>query len=307
MATATQSSSLVSGSSVSTDPACRICLHAGPAAESVQARCNVRRYRDKKFGVWRCMNCNSLHCETVNDLPAYYANYPIRNQKLDYFTRTWYRVILQRLVDAGLSKGHRILDYGCNQGLFIAFLIENGYVDSSGFDPFVPRFSSQDVLSGEFDWIVCLDVIEHDANPCELVSRMAKLLRTGGRLCIETPNADGILLHDTEVYIHAIHAPYHVHIFSEKALRDLCSKTGLMHLATYRRWYMDSWLPGTARRLFEPLLEYAGNDLDAGYEPPRLVPFFRHPSLFFYLFFGYFLPASKQDHMMMILGAPAKA
>jgi SAM-dependent methyltransferase len=307
MATSTHSPLQSGGTSVSLHLQCPICLETRPAAESSRVRCNVRRYRDRTFAVWRCIGCNSLHCEKVEDLPAYYADYPIRKQKLDYFTRAWYRVVLQRLVNAGLSKSHRILDYGCNQGLFIDFLIENGYANTAGYDPFVPRFSGQDVLNGRFDWVVCLDVIEHDVEPCELVIRMAGLLGTGGRLCIETPNADGIVLQDSETYIHAIHAPYHVHIFSEGALSDLCSKIGLTHLATYRRWYMDSWLPGTARRLFEPLLEYAGNDLDAGYEPPRLALFFRHPSLFFYLLFGYFLPASKKDHMMMILGAPARA
>lgn len=284
--------------------ACDLCGHTSPPVESRRIRCNVRRFRDRTFEVWRCRGCGSLHCEKVDDLAAYYLDYPIRNQKLDYFSRAWYRVVLGRLERAGLGKGERILDYGCNRGLFIDFMVENGYRHCVGYDPYVERFSDTAVLRERYDWVVSLDVIEHDEDPRGFLSRLASLLAPGGRLCLETPNADGIVLDDPEEYLHAIHAPYHVHILSERALSDLCRDQGLEHVATYRRWYMDAWPPGTSRRLFEPLLKYAGNDVDAGYEPPRLGNLFRHPSLFFHLFFGYFVPATKNDHMMMIARAP---
>jgi len=284
---------------------CPICLRAGIPAETQRVRCNVRRFRDRSFDVWRCAHCRSLHCEKVTDLAEYYEGYPIRKQELDYFLRAWYRVILKRLTDAGLRKQDQILDYGCNQGLFIRFLQDNGYRNCSGYDPFVEQFKSSDVLQAKYDLVVSLDVIEHDEAPREFLERLASLLKPGGRLCLETPNAAGIVLADTEEYLHALHVPYHVHILSERALADLCEQQGLAHVATYDRWYMDSWLPGTARRLFESLMKWGDNDLDSGYEPPRLGLFFRHPVLFFYLFFGYFVPAGKSDHMMMILASRA--
>ncbi|MBI3154487.1 MAG: class I SAM-dependent methyltransferase [Burkholderiales bacterium] len=265
----------------------------------------MRRYRDRYFEVARCANCGSLHCEKVDDLQSYYADYPIRNQRLDYFTRSWYQVVLRRLERAGLSRDDEILDYGCNRGLFIDFLRENGYGRCTGYDPYVEAFSSQEALEQSYDWIVSLDVIEHADDPRTFLARMAGLLRPGGRLCIETPNADGIVLGDSETFVHAIHVPYHLHILSERALLDLSKEQGLDHVATYLRWYMDSWQPGTARRLFESLMMYAGNDLDVGYEPPRLGLFLRHPSLLFHLFFGYFLPSTRRDHMMMVMRAPA--
>lgn len=286
---------------------CPVCLHVAVPAQSRRVRCNVRRYRDRSFLLWRCAGCRSLHCERVDDLAGYYVDYPIRKQTLDYFTRSWYRVVLNRLVRAGIAKSDLILDYGCNQGLFIDFMAENGFHRCAGYDPYVERFSSEAVLEQRYDWIVSLDVIEHDEDPRTFLARLAGLLRPGGRLCIETPNADGIDLADSEAFIHAIHVPYHVHILSERALLELSRNQGLEHVATYLRWYMDSWQPGTARRLFESLIKYAGNDLDAGYEPPRIDLFLRHPSLFVHLFFGYFARATKADHMMMILRAPARA
>ena len=279
---------------------CPICLHTAVPAEVKAVRCNVRRFRDRSFLVWRCTHCRSLHCEKVANLADYYDNYPIRNQDLDYFLRTWYRVILRRLVKAGLKKRDRILDYGCNKGLFIRFLEENGYRNCFGYDPYVDRFKSKDVLEARYDLVVSLDVIEHDEDPRDFLRRLAKMLNPRGRLCLETPNAEGIVLADPEEYLHALHMPYHVHILSQQALAELCSQQALDQVAVYNRWYMDFWPPGTARRLFETLLKFGGNDLDAGYEPPRIDLFFRHPILFFYLFFGYFMPAEKNDHMMMI-------
>ncbi len=118
---------------------CPICLVTNMPAEIQRVRCNVRRFRDRTFLVWRCAVCRSLHCEKVENLAAYYENYPIRNQELDYFLRAWYRVILQRLVQAGLGKQHRILDYGCSNGLLIEYLKQHGYANCFGYDPYVDR------------------------------------------------------------------------------------------------------------------------------------------------------------------------
>jgi len=263
-------------------------------------RCNVRRFRDHTFPVWRCVKCRSLHCEKVENLAEYYDNYPIRKQELDYFVRSWYKVILQRLVSGGLRKDDRILDYGCNKGLFIRFLEENGYTNCHGYDPYVEPFKSPDVLQTKYDFVISLDVIEHDEDPQKFLDQLVSLLNPHGRLCLETPNAEGIALADTEEYLHALHVPYHTHILSQTGLETLCSQHPIDQIAVYNRWYMDSWPPGTARKLFETLMKVGGNDLDLGYEPPRISLFFKHPSLFVYLFFGYLMPDQKNDHMMMI-------
>lgn len=284
---------------------CPICLHDGIPVETQRVRCNVRRFRHRSFAVWRCAKCRCLHCEKVSDLPEYYEGYPIRNQRLDYFVRAWYRVVLKRLVGAGLRREHRILDYGCNQGLFVRFLQEMGYRNCAGYDPYVEHFKSDAALQARYDFVVSLDVIEHDEAPREFLARLVRLLAPGGRLCLETPNAAGIVLAETEEYLHALHVPYHIHILSQRALAELCAQQGLEHVVTFNRWYMDSWQPGTARRLFEALMKWGDNDLDSGYERPRVGLFFRHPVLFFYLLFGYFVPAGKTDHMMMIVALRA--
>jgi hypothetical protein len=45
----------------------------------------------------------------------------MHRSKLDYFNRAWYRVLLRRLVDAGLQRTHRILDYSCGNAATAIF------------------------------------------------------------------------------------------------------------------------------------------------------------------------------------------
>ena len=68
--------------------------------------------------MWRCANCNSLHCLESIDFAHYYANYPIRLQKYDFFARHIFERRLQFMLDAGLGQGDTLLDYGCGSGYF---------------------------------------------------------------------------------------------------------------------------------------------------------------------------------------------
>jgi SAM-dependent methyltransferase len=278
---------------------CPLCGHSGPAEEAQPIRCNVRQYRERYFDVWRCAACKSLHCQPVDNLHEYYANYPVRNQKLDYFSRAWYKNILRRLLKAGLTCEHHIIDYGCNQGLFLKYLQEKGFKNCVGYDPYVAEYSNTSVLESKYDWVISLDVIEHDPDSKDFMQRLVALLKPSGRLCIETPNAEGIDLARPEHYLHALHVPYHVHILSQRALIDLAAQHRLRPMAVYNRWYMDGWLPGTSRNLVEGLLFYGDNDIDTGYESPRMGLFFKRPLLIIYLLVGFFIPSRKNDHMML--------
>lgn len=279
---------------------CVICGGNDKPSEIAHIRSNVRRIKDKKFHVWRCASCRSLHSEKIDNLDAYYQMYPIRNEKLDYFWRIWYGNILHRLIISGLQKDQMLLDYGCNTGIFLDYLKSKGFHHCQGFDPYVKEYSEKKVLDEKYDFITSLDVIEHDENPREFLARLSGMLKPGGILCIETPNAQGIDLNQSEIYLHAIHMPYHTHILSQSGLIKLAGEQNLNLVRVYNRWYMDSWMPATSRHLAEKLLLLSGNDIDAGYEPPRIDLFFKNPSLFIYLLFGYYLPPYKSDHMMLI-------
>ncbi len=286
---------------------CEVCSRYLEPLESRYIRSNMRRFKDQSFEVWRCSNCGSLNCPTVSNLDQYYEDYPLRKQvDFDYFNDHWLRVILKRLVNSGLQPHHKILDFGCGSGLLVDFLITKGFTKTYGYDPYVQKFNTPDILKEKYDWIISMDVIEHVQSPRLQIQEFAKMLTHEGHLCLNTPRAEGIDLNRPDEFLHQLHTPCHLHLLSEKALVEIAGTEGLVPHAVSRRWYQDSWMPLTSRKFIEGLLKAQGNDIDAAFERPPLHLFLTKPSLLFYAFFGYFAGDHKADYMMYVFKKRSK-
>ena len=98
--------------------------------------------------MWRCANCNSLHCLESIDFAHYYANYPIRLQKYDFFARHIFERRLQFMLDAGLGQGDTLLDYGCGSGYFVRFARSKG-IRAEGYDPYSSEEFSDPAVLGK--------------------------------------------------------------------------------------------------------------------------------------------------------------
>lgn len=271
---------------------CNVCSKSciKDSVEIKQIPSNVRRFQTEKFTVWRCPSCHSLHTKEDIDLDEYYKYYPLKQHKLDLWARVSYKNRLKRLVKEGLKKEHEILDYGCGLGLFVHYLRKRGYKNVTGFDPFVPEFSDKKVLGKTYDVVTAQDVIEHDNNPKALMEQLVRLVRPGGMLCIGTPNAEQIDLLNPEKFAATLHQPYHRHVLSENALRQMGLNLSLKVGKTYSRWYYDTLYPTINLRFIQTYILYAGNLIDVVVEPPRIKIVLSSPLLLFYAFFGYFFP-----------------
>src|SRR3954471_9551442 len=174
--------------------ACTVCdrpATRAAAADAASIPCNVRRFAGESFTVWRCAGCGSLHCAEDADLPRYYADYPLRRQRLTLHERIGYRHRRRWLTQRGVGAGARILDYGCGAGLFVDWLRGHGHPDAAGYDAFAPAYADPRVLEpAAYDAVVSYDVIEHDDDPRRFLGDLAALVRPGGVLAIGTPNAD---------------------------------------------------------------------------------------------------------------------
>lgn len=255
------------------------------ASEVSKIRCNVRRFADHVFTVWRCPKCSSLHCKETVDLDEFYAGYPMREQKADFATVRAFGKRLRVMLQHGLKRRHSILDYGSGTALFVDFLKKKGY-DAIGYDPYVEQVADRNVLSRAFDFVTSQDVIEHVADPYGSLVEHAQLLKSGGTLCLGTPNASEIAL--TDEFSMELHPPYHRHILSEKALTDLCRLAKLTPIATYNRFYFDTLFPMVNTQFIKRYIRRTGGFLDAGFEEPRIGTILLSPELLFFGFFGYF-------------------
>ena len=268
---------------------CNVCQQPGTfdnALEVKQIPSNIRKFKDQKFTVWRCSSCRCLHSKELVDLNYYYENYVIGKEDLNYFFRCVYNNRLRLLRKCGLKKDSKLLDYGCNQGLFLSFLNQLGYENVFGYDPYVSKYSDQKVLSKKYDFITTYDVIEHVDEPRDFLTQLVSCLEKGGLLILGTPNADEIKLSDPGSP--ELHQPYHRHILSEKALINLASSQGLEVVEFSKRAYWDTLYPMLNTRLLWTYIYQTENVIDVLQEPLRLKMLLTSPLLIFYSFAGYF-------------------
>ncbi len=108
----------------------------------------------------------------------------------------------------------KLLELPCGEGETTSKLLELGY-DVTPADLFPESFRlsepepvKADMLEtlpfpdGSFNYVLCQEGIEHIQAPLQFTQECARVLRTGGKLMITTPNAsarsDGRVLHSPE-------------------------------------------------------------------------------------------------------------
>jgi len=121
------------------------------------------------------------------------------------FAKVWYRALLDHVLPVLTLDGRRILDVGAGYGYLVPHL-----------EPRVTRYVGVDLAlgavrqfpassmrrahgvvangaalpfpSGSFDLALCLEVIEHVADPARLVEECFRVVRPGGHVVFSTPS-----------------------------------------------------------------------------------------------------------------------
>lgn len=292
-------------SSTSGIQACCICgksIEKGAAIESARLKCNVREFSDQYFTIWRCPHCGSLHCLEDIDYSRYYADYPIRRQKYDFFAKQIFQKRIDFLYNAGLKEGNTLLDYGCGSGYFVRFARSKGIL-AEGYDPYSSEdFSNPAVLDRQYDFVTSQDVIEHDGDPDNFLSTLRKYVKPGGSLAIGTPCADKIDLGDPLAPLDAIHMPYHRHMYSRKELVKAMERNEWKVTTVIEQSYFDTRFPFVNSTFLVHLFRCGGGVMDAGFDPINPGMFLKNPSLVFWGLFGSWFP--RDNDMVVIAQAP---
>jgi 2-polyprenyl-3-methyl-5-hydroxy-6-metoxy-1,4-benzoquinol methylase len=158
----------------------------------------------------------------------------------------WMRTILKYKLPPA-----RTLELGCGHGGFVALLRAAGY-EASGLElsPWVAEYASktfgipmlvgmveeQDVEPGSLDVIIMMDVLEHLPQPTKTVERCLDLLSPSGILIIQTPcfpegQDHDWMLREKSDFLQQLKTTEHLYLFSERSVRQLLSRQGIVHLA----------------------------------------------------------------------------
>jgi len=154
----------------------------------------------------------------------------------------------------GALAGKRLLDIGCDTGLFVEHAERAAGIRAVGIDIFDRvvergRAAGLDLRcgtveevgfgDGDFDAVCAYDVIEHVESPARWSETVARILRPGGTLVVETPNfagavyAAGRLLGRVaggegplRTLLERLWPPFHVQYFTAASLRGLLRRSG---------------------------------------------------------------------------------
>lgn len=210
----------------------------------------------------RCRNCGSqwLVGETAHEQTFWYDD----PEKIPPLARRYYDWRARRSVEYLQRFGSSgwLVDLGCGWADFLLLAHDRGWQvaggeldepvartvrDRTGLDIRAGDITTVEVFDrGAYDVVTLWGVIEHVPEPRHLLASAARLLRPGGLLILETPNA-GALFRDVALATH--------HLTSARFSSPLQQVLGAGHVV----WYSKNGLEAQARALGMTVADVRGS------------------------------------------------
>lgn len=233
------------------------------------------RVKDRTSEIFRCSNCSMMFAlpvllpelderlmDCVDDA-EFFNNSFLKRLHRDLIIKTEISHVKRLLGRESFS----LLDIGCGTGWTTSVWSEAG-ADATGLEPspnraafareryglrviqsFVEELESEE----QFEVIVMRHVLEHFAEPFQVLEKVASHLKPGGLLVVIVPNINciGRFVFDTRwTWV----LPWHCNFFTPKSLPRMLGRAGLAVVKNYQTpsplWYPESLLrllPSTAR------------------------------------------------------------
>lgn len=211
----------------------------------------------EEFEIWDCKNCGFRFTQDVPDqdhIGEYYKGEIFishSDTKEGVVNRLYHRarkVMLDRKYSLihRLSSGRELMDFGAGTGYFLDHMRQRGYtvhgveIDSGarafaqkkfgihidGIDTFYESKAQE-----AYDVITMWHVLEHIEDPHDLLQRLHRMLRPGGKMLIALPNHNSSDGKKYQQYWSAYDVPRHLWHFEPKTLELMIEQNG---------WKMDS-------------------------------------------------------------------
>jgi 2-polyprenyl-3-methyl-5-hydroxy-6-metoxy-1,4-benzoquinol methylase len=247
------------------------------------------RVRDSiKHKVLKCTKCGHVQLFPVptpaedkkfydEDLQNKNINYygRIKDHKkksIDDTNRRW------KLVQKITPKNGKILEIGSGHGFFVEMMHKNDF-DITGIEiskekrTMSKKVTKAKILDidinfqmpnlGNLDVVVMFHVLEHIADPIIFLKKIRKLLKPNGKIVIEVPNCDDFQLELNKAYREFYWQRAHIHYFTPKILKKICTlaglKTEILGVQRYSIENMFNWKLTNKPQLNDPTYSLPGS------------------------------------------------
>src|SRR5215213_1307732 len=235
-----------------------------------------------KFSMSRCRACGTLYVAElpgageVEDYDSYYGEENLAVP--DFINKRLDEII------AGFEPYKRdglLLDVGCGAGTFMQAARRAGWdavgVEVSataaehnraeGFEVFNGELADARYPEGRFDVVVLSEVLEHVAEPREMLGEVLRVMRPGGLLWATTPNGRGFSARSLGLKWSAVSPPEHLHLFSRGAVESLLEEVGFVRARVVTEGFNPFEIVGALRGRPAPSVHAASNErVKSGYE-----------------------------------------
>ena len=202
------------------------------------------------FRLQRCLECGLVRTSPVPapDQAAryypqgYYGHGKRYNTPLEKLL-DWLYAFRTRLIEIanGLEPG-RVLDIGCGRGLLLRQLRNRGWEvvgtelsqDSAHYarsilqiDVKTSHLGDLHLPADSFDTVILWHVLEHIADPADLLQEVVRILRPGGTLLVAVPNFGSLEARWGRAHWFHLDVPRHLNHFTPQTLRAMLEASGL--------------------------------------------------------------------------------
>jgi SAM-dependent methyltransferase len=224
----------------------------------------------------QCSNCGHTHINDIpSDLAKYYNSreyYSFSNQKsfaavsnkkaalkmivkkiflsLGIKKNILYSAALKAILSVkNINRRMYILDYGCGSGHFVKELTDLGFMNTRGYDLFLPEnvstngelYLSNDISlfkNKTWDIITLNHVFEHVHDPVQTLKEIKRIMPAGGRLLLRFPVIDSFAFEKYREHWVQFDAPRHINLFTRKSIHMAIELAGGYRL---EKLYDDSF------------------------------------------------------------------
>jgi SAM-dependent methyltransferase len=166
------------------------------------------RITDANYGltadIFRCENCGFLQCPNVPPVLELYEQMSDESYEETRAARARQARALVNIV-AGYKKAATLLDVGAGSGILVEEALASGFA-ARGIEPSSPLQATaarrgltvthgvltHPELTGPFDVVTLIDVIEHVPDPVDLMRRIKRVMAPNGICVVVTPDVSSV-------------------------------------------------------------------------------------------------------------------